>query len=135
MVKLESNEYTKAEQLVKSGNELSVAAVINGIMSGEIFVNNIENPTAALIRTNECNLIAGNTDDPAFNSQVSSQLDFWDPLTPDTEEWFSIIPSIHKNKFIKKYKRRHYVLYRDNFSDCSVPLPDGYFLEKVNLSL
>lgn len=41
MYKLESRDYNKVEKLVQSDNELSVKAVIHGIMPGEIFVNAI----------------------------------------------------------------------------------------------
>ena len=132
--KLEKNDYKKVTNLVKSENELSVFSVINGVNPGEIFVNSIDNPTSVLIRTSECNLIAGNSTDEVFNSHVSEELDFWDPLVPDSLEWMNKIPTIHKNHFIRKYKRRHYVLTADSFIDCTEPLKTGYILEKVNMS-
>lgn len=135
MNKLDSKEYMKIANLVKSENELSVFSVINSIMPGEIYVNDIDNPTAALISTSECNLIAGDSNDEFFNSEVSSVIDFWDQLTPDSKEWIDKIPNIHKNPFIKKYKRRHYVLSIDKFMECESTLKEGYVLEKVNLSL
>lgn len=60
MFKLERKDYKKVINLVKSQDELSVFSVINGENPGTIYVNNIINPTAALIKTSECNLIAGN---------------------------------------------------------------------------
>jgi len=69
-----------------------------------------------------------------FNSEVSSKLDFWDQLVPDSCEWMEKIPTIHKNHFIRKYKRRHYMLSSDKFVDCYAPLKEGYILEKVDIS-
>lgn len=135
MIKLNINEFKKITHLVKSQNELSVISVINGVMPGEIYVNNINNPTAALIKTSECNLITGSTNDEAFNSEVPSRLDFWDQLTPDSYEWIDKIPTIHKNPFVKKYKRRHYVLSIDKFVECDDTMREGYVLEKVDVSL
>lgn len=132
--KLERKDYKKVINLVKSQDELSVFSVINGENPGTIYANNIINPTAALIKTSECNLIAGNPNDEVFNSQVSEELDFWDQLVPDSLEWMDKIPTIHKNNFIRKYRRRHYVLSNDNFVDCTDPLKIGYILEKVNIS-
>ncbi len=134
MIKLDSKEFKKITHLVKSQDELSVFSVINGKNPGEIYVNNIDNPTAALIKTSECNLIAGSPNDEMFNSEVSSELDFWDPLVPDSCEWMEKIPTIHKNHFIRKYKRRHYVLSSDKFVDCDATLKEGYTLEKVDIS-
>ncbi|SHO51553.1 GNAT family N-acetyltransferase [Anaerocolumna xylanovorans] len=135
MFKLNNNDFNKVIQLVKSQNELSVLSVIKGAMPGEIYVNSIDNPTAALIRTCECNLIAGNSNDANFNSEVSMVLDFWDPLTPDSSEWIDLIPTIHKNPFIRKYKRRHYILSVDDFKECKETLKDGFILEKVDIDL
>lgn len=135
MIKLDSKEFKKIAHLVKSQDELSVFSVINGENPGEIYVNNIDNPTAALIQTSECNLIAGSPNDEVFNSEVSLELDFWDQLVPDSCEWMEKIPTIHRNHFIRKYKRRHYVLSRDKFVDCDTLLKEGYILEKVDISL
>lgn len=135
MFKLKNNEFNKVSHLIKSENELSVFSVINGVIPGQIFVNNIDNPTATLIKTCECNLIAGSCTDKIFNSKVSLELDFWDLLTPDTNEWINIIPTIHKNPFVRKYKRRHYVLSNNDFTECNIPLPTGFVIEKVNIDL
>lgn len=135
MIPIKNKEFSKIAHLIKSKNEISVLAVINGSMPGEIYVNNPDNPTAALIKTCECNLIAGSPDDVAFNSEISSQLDFWNPLTPDTSQWIDRIPAIHSNPFIRKYKRRHYVLSIDDFKECKEPLKDGFLIEKVNIDL
>lgn len=134
MIKLDSKDFKKIVHLIKSKNELSVFSVINGNNPGEIYVNNIDNPTSALIRTSECNLIAGSPYDEVFNSEIPAVLDFWAPLTPDSDEWIEIIPTIHENHFIRKYKRRQYVLSPENFLDFNITLKEGYKLEKVTPS-
>lgn len=135
MIKLNNKEFKKIAHLIKSQDELSVFSVIYGEKPGEIYVNNIDSPTAALIKTSECNLISGSTNDEVFNSEVSSELDFWDQLTPDSHDWMDKIPTIHKNHFVRKYKRRHYVLSIDEFVECNSTLRGGYVLEKVDVSL
>jgi RimJ/RimL family protein N-acetyltransferase len=135
MYKLNNKEFGSILHLVTSRNELSVLSVINGVMPGEIYVNNIDNPTAALIQTSECNLISGSTNDAVFNSEVSSELDFWDQLVPDSMEWIDIIPTIHKNPFVRKYKRRHYSLSIDDFMEPNIALRDGFVIEKLNLDI
>lgn len=132
MIKLTSEEYMKIAHLVKSHNELSVFSVINCVMPGEILVNNLVNPTAVLIKTCECNLIAGSPKDEVFNSEISTQLNFWEQLTPDSIEWFDKIALIHGNPFIRKYKRRHYELAPKDFVTSDNTLPEGYAIEKVN---
>ena len=50
MIKLTKSDFVKVAPLIKSKNEISVFAVIDGNAPGEIFVNKLENPTAALIK-------------------------------------------------------------------------------------
>lgn len=135
MFQLEDKDYNKIITLIKSHNEISVLAVISGFMPGKIFVNSVENPTTALIKTCECNLIAGNTNDDKFNLKLSEVIDFWDQLTPDSIEWMDLIPTIHKNSFVRQYTRRHYVLTRDDFQECNKMLDEGYIIEKVEPGL
>ena len=131
MYRLEQEKYEKVIPLLESNNELSVFSVIHGIIPGEIFVNDSFHTTTALIKTSECNLLAGNIDDVGFNSAISEELDFWDPVTPDSYKWNTVIPNIHKNLFIRKYRRRRYSLHIENRLNIACSLPDGYFIEPV----
>lgn len=134
MIKLNKASYSKIKPLIKSRNEISIFSVIDGNMPGEIFVNNESNPTAVLIKTCECNLVAGNIDN-TFISEISSELDFWDCVTPDSQEWFGKIPLLHKNKFIRPFKRRHYTLDETTFIKRETTLPDGFMLEELDVAL
>lgn len=134
MEKLRIQEFEKVRPLVKSQNELSVQSVIQGMMPGKIYVNNSDHPTAALIQTEECNLIAGDWNDETFHREVKSLLDFWDQLTPDSDEWAKIIPSIHKNAFLRNYQRRRYVLDIKDFQPWEEELPKGYQLEQAEVA-
>lgn len=129
---LEQQNYPKVLSLLKSDNELSVFSVISHMMEGKIFVNDTAIPTTALIQTSECNLIAGDASNTGFNESVPEVLDFWDTITPDSAEWCDVIPQIHEDKFIRKYKRCRYVLDISNYHSMSILLPDGYFVEHVD---
>lgn len=133
MFKLNEQEYQKIKSIVSSQNELSIWSVIKGIMKGDVYVNDLSHPTSAFIKTSECNYLTGNSRDVEFNSQVSSMIDFWDQLTPDSQEWFEVIPTIHPNSYITKYKRRHYTLNTSDFIEYHHHLKDGFILEKVDL--
>ena len=134
MIKLPMSDFFKVKSLIKSKNEISIFSVIDGDMPGEIFANNLENPTAALVKTCECNLVAGIVDDE-FISDISSEIDFWDSLTPDSQDWFGKILLLHKNKFIRPFKRRHYVLNEASFIKRENSLPDGFVLEKIDFDM
>lgn len=134
--KVETEDYNKMKSLIKSKNELSVMAVLSNIMPGEVYADNTDNASVVLIKTSECNYIAGQTNITEFNQNIKSVIDFWDPITPDTLEWNKLIPAIHQDKFIRNYTRRHYVLRRDDKQkDFDLSLPEGFYLEQVNLEL
>lgn len=132
MYKLNLTEYFKVLPLIKSEYQLSVFSVIHGIMQGKIFVNNLENPTTALIQTSECNLLAGNVDDETFNSAIPDELGFWDSVIPDSDEWMKKIPSIHQNQFVRSYTRCYYSLSAEEFIDTERVLPKGVVVEQVD---
>lgn len=132
MTRLSGSDCLKVKHLVKSNNEISVFGVIDGDLPGEIYVNDAGNPTAVLIQTCECNLVAGAVDDEKFISEISSELDFWDTVTPDSQEWFEKIPLFHENKFIRPFKRNRYILNEGSFIRNEALLPDGFVLEKAD---
>lgn len=135
MFKLESSEFYKVQKLIETKDELTIPAVINGNNPGEIFVNDRENPTAVLIKTAECNLLAGNASDEKFNSEISSELGFWDQVNADNIQWERIITKVHKNPYVRKYKRRRYVLNKENFNEVKVQLEEGVRVEPIDLDL
>ena len=68
-----------------------------------------------------------------FNKSITEKIDFWDTITPDSKQWSDVIPQIHPDKFVRKYLRHHYVLDIGNWYSNKFVLPDGYYLELVNL--
>jgi RimJ/RimL family protein N-acetyltransferase len=135
MLKLEEKNYHIIKNLIKnSSQELSILSVINGVMPGEVFVDCEDNPTTVLIQTSECNLLAGNPNNEKFNSEVKEELDFWDGFIIDTDEWEAKISEVHENKFIRKYKRRHYILSKLKYDDYKQHVKKGFSLEKVDPS-
>ncbi|WP_199616409.1 GNAT family N-acetyltransferase [Paenibacillus alkalitolerans] len=77
--------------------------------------------------------MAGSTADEDFNKKISRMLDFWDSVTPDTDEWREKIADIHPNRFIREYTRYKYTLTNGDFVKAESSLPEGYILESVNL--
>lgn len=55
MKELDTQQYLKVLPLVQGHNELSVYAVLHGVIPGEVYVDCVEKPKAALIQTSECN--------------------------------------------------------------------------------
>ncbi|WP_291583106.1 GNAT family N-acetyltransferase [Clostridium sp. UBA6640] len=49
----------------------------------------------------------------------------------DTDEWETKLSEVHQNKFIRKYKRRHYVLNNLKYRDYKLNVKEGFSLENV----
>ncbi|UNK17388.1 GNAT family N-acetyltransferase [Paenibacillus sp. N3/727] len=133
MITLKKQDYGKVRHLVKSQNELSVFSVLDGELPGKVMVNSEQQPNAVFIETSETKLMAGSVAHEDFNREISGVLDFWDSVTPDTEEWRAKIADIHPNRFIREYIRYRYTLTRMDFIQADDSLPEGYVLEYVNL--
>ncbi len=135
MIKLNKEQYNKIEHLIESSYELSARSLIKGIIPGEIYVDEIQHPSSALLKTEECILLVGKTTNNAFNSKVKSTLTFWDQITVDSQQWFDTIPKIHPNPYVRQWERKHYQISRDTFIDFEPTLKEGLIIEKINLDL
>ncbi len=130
---LQKSDFYKVEGLIKNSNhELSVKAVIRGTSLGEIYVDNLEKPLSTLIKTTECNLVAGKSDNKLFNDGVKEELDFFDTVTCDDEGWETRIEEIHTNIALRKYVRRYYELEELKYVDYKRNLDRQYTIEYVN---
>ncbi len=131
---LQKSDFYKVQGLLMNSNhELSIKALINGTSPGEIYVDNLEKPLSALIKTTECNVVAGKADNELFNLGVKEELDFFDQVTCDDEGWEDRIHEIHKNIALRKYVRRYYELNQPKFAHFLKNLDHQYTLEYVNV--
>ncbi|MGL5435334.1 MAG: GNAT family N-acetyltransferase [Lachnospiraceae bacterium] len=134
MIIINPSQYHKVSPLFSSNNSLASLSTLDNIVKGSVYVDNENQPTCVLIKTPVENYIAGNPQNKFFTNEVSNVLDFWDRLTPDTEQWEEIIPQCHPNKYIRKYKRCRYQLTKDNWENPALPIPQDFEIEKVNLA-
>lgn len=112
--------------------ELSINSTIAGNNPGKIFVDSMEYPESVLIKTVECNVVAGKADNNEFNNAIRKELNFWDHLTCDTMEWEKHINEFHSNSFLKKYKRKYYLLTSLNFKDYKECLENNVWIEQID---
>lgn len=132
ITKLDTSQYNKVFPLVTFQNDITVFAALENTIHNEVFVDNVNSPSSVLIKTPGTNFIAGDAGNRKFVDSVESQLDFWDPLTPASEGWLTIIPKCHPNKFIRKYTRCRYELAANSWNNPPFPVPPGFSIEKVD---
>jgi len=131
MIEFSPPDYHRVLPLVTSQNELSTLSVLAGNIPGKVFANDATRPTAALIQSPECNMVAGDASDEVFCSDIAAHLDLWDSVTPDSPDWDAKIPPFHPNKFVRPFPGRRYLLTQADFRPDNAELPPGYVMHKI----
>jgi len=107
---LDFNIKQKIIGLIKNfRHELTVECVIQDKTPGKIFVDDTNSPSCCLIKTSECNILAGDFQNENFISEVGKQIDYFDTITCENESWEKVINKIHTNIGLRKYTRLYYV--------------------------
>lgn len=88
-------------------HELTVECVIRGTSPGEIYVDD-QSLRSCFIKTPECNVLAGESTDEEFLSGISPHIDYYDAVTCADSKWEEIIPGLHGNIGLRRYRRYAY---------------------------
>jgi RimJ/RimL family protein N-acetyltransferase len=89
-------------------NELTINTVINANSPGNVYVDDINNPKSFFIKTPECNMIGGSTENAVFNEEIKNEIKYFDTVLCDSEEWAAKIMEIHGNCAVKPFKRKYF---------------------------
>ncbi len=88
--------------IINSNHELTIKSVISGNSPGSVYVDNINIPQSGLVKTPECNVVFGKSDNSDFNIEIETHLGYFDPITCDESNWNGIVKNIHSNNAIRK---------------------------------
>jgi RimJ/RimL family protein N-acetyltransferase len=136
MEQLQPDDYPAVAGIVQNTrHELSIASVIAGINPGEIFVDHVQAPKSTLIKTPECIVVAGDATNNEFNRAVRDQIDFFEPIQCDSDEWVLHLQEFHPNVFLKAYKRMHYQLHEMRYVDYQKDLHPQASLARIDHAL
>ena len=108
---LQGKNREKIIPLIKNTrHELSVECVIYNTSPGEVYADDENKPNSCFIKAPECNVFAGNPDNRGFNEEIKKNIDYWDQITCDTNDWEKVVFNLHPNIALRKYKRKYYDL-------------------------
>jgi RimJ/RimL family protein N-acetyltransferase len=149
MRKLTPKEFAKARHLFRPWDyRVYAEAVISGASPGELYVDDPDHPSAALMATLEPYLLVGSPENPQFKADLKVFLG--EIMTQRTafnggdglfvsvypEDWTVLLDETYaaagRSRIVDK--RRHYICRQVPF-DWRAKLPEGYTIRRVNAEL
>lgn len=113
---------------------LSIQAVLEGTVTGGVWVDDIEQPQAAYVQTPEGQYLAGDPTRLAFTQALATFLLDYPRVSlkyhPDA--WEATFPALLAGKFARPYPRRFYTFQTPRIPDWRARLPAGYDLVPAN---
>ena len=133
---LAPKDYPRVQALVAGLTaHLSVQAVLERSVSGEVWVDDARNPQAAFILTPEGQYLAGDPDNPAFRQALAERLLTTMPVvnvTYSPDAWESTFPALLPCKFARPYPRLYYSFRDFLLPDWRTRIPLGYEMVRVD---
>lgn len=113
---------------------LSIQAVIDGTVAGQIWVDDVAAPQAAFIRTPEGTYLAGSPANTAFNQALAALLltRTRASLKYHPAAWEETFPLLLACKFARPYPRRYYTFQQFLIPDWRQQLLAGYEMALVD---
>jgi GNAT superfamily N-acetyltransferase len=127
-------EYIRIRPIVAGlADHLSIQAVIDGTVTGQIWVDNGPAPQTTFIRTPEGQYLAGTPTNLAFNQALADLLLAMPSVSltyyPDT--WESTLAALLPCKFAREYSRRYYTFRQFLLPNWRDLVPPGYEMAQV----
>jgi len=98
-------------------NQLSIRSAVEGNTPGAVYVDSRGNPKSGLIKTSECNVIFGESANKGFNEGIKKHIDYFDQIICDEPGWDEVLPAIHANGALRKYRRKYYCLEKSRYRE------------------
>ncbi len=133
--KLGKDNYENVRKLFEEFKyQLSVNAVIDQTLDGEIYVDNIESPKSAYITTPEGELLVGDSDNVLFNQALKKIVPFGAYLQFEPSKWEEHLSEIWMNTYVWKESRTHMLIQSEDFklTQWRRLLPETYTLHKID---
>ncbi len=107
-------------------HQLSIQSAVAGNTPGEVYVDSRDDPRSGLIKTSQCNVIFGNAANREFNEGIKEHIGYFDQIICDEPRWDEVLPKIHGNNALRKYRRKYYKLERSRYAEIArEPSPNG----------
>jgi RimJ/RimL family protein N-acetyltransferase len=132
--KLIKKNYHKVKHLVENiDHQLCLIAQVEGNnFAGEIYVDDLDNPTSALIFSLECDMLLGNPNNPEFNAGLKDYIGEWAYLVCETETWETNIKDVIANADLIKAPRLHYMLTELKYKNWRDDIPEGFEVVRID---
>ncbi len=113
---------------------LNVTAVLNGDCPGQVYVDSLDSPRAALVVSGDGRYLAGNPQDRTFNAAVNALLprETYFVLFCDLEAWRPALDAILKHTYAVRAGRQYHTCRQPRIPDRQARVPEGFSMQLVD---
>lgn len=146
--KLATNQYARVTHLFEPlSHNLSIAAALDGNSRGWVHCDHPTRPQSAFVETMEGYFLAGEPNNPAFNSSVGDriqQIFAGDTVRPNTQylefefssaDWLAQIDALFQGRDPLAYLTRHYRCNGLALCDWRERIPAGFYVQSIGRAL
>lgn len=136
MYKLEQEAYSAAQSVLNtlSAQHVAVAAVLDGALEGDVWVNDKVDPTVALVANGDAFYLAGDPDRGSESfADLNRGIPAWAYLFVD-DPWGGLLDRVWSNPFARPHPRIRFGL-PDGARPEPAALPDGFRLAAIDRAL
>ncbi len=141
------SDFYKCKDLLNEQGQLEARAVVEGINTGRIFVDDIEFPSSGLIwlGNNDGFFFIGNEKNEEFNTELNHFIDTviipearkvgltWFEGIGNHHKWDETIKRVFENRHLGNWKQRIYTVQKDDYQDSFEPSVDKeYHIVKIS---
>lgn len=134
MHKLESEQYNLAQPLFSELAQfnLSVAAVLNHTVPGEVWVDNLDSPRVGFATTPEGHYLAGDVKHQESYARLKEIIPLYAYLIFHPEQWEGVVDQIWTNPIARRHPRQYFRFQHQRIPNWRDLVPDGFQLVRVD---
>ncbi len=135
MHQLIAKQYSLVSPLIAGlENHLSVQAVIEGTVEGQIWVDNPSAPRSVWFETPEGQYLAGAATNLTFLPDLAEHLLPWPfaHITCSSADWEAVVAALLAGKFVRPHSRQYFVFHRLLLPDWQKRIPPGHEVALVD---
>lgn len=144
---LNKNDFYRCSSLISQQGQLEVRAVIGGINSGRIFVDNVTSPCSGLVwlGNNDGFFFIGDEENKVFTNEINTYIDTaikpaakkvglnWFEAIGDHPGWNKVIEKMFEHRKLESWNQKVHILQKEDYQAKNEPIiEEDYMIQKIS---